>query len=359
MDSCFENFRKYKKQGLEAYQRGDLISARADLLRAAEYLFILAQNSEPPLKESRKENAIGLKQMALQLSCRIQEQEKIELQPVSRITPPDPAISVAFTNIVGLEEVKQTILIRMVYPFRYEKLAQKYGIKKGGGILLYGPPGTGKTMIARAVANEIAAAFLTVKPSEIMSKLVGEAEKNMSELFNRARQAERAVIFIDEVDALVPARRDDCSSVMQRLVPQILQELEGVNSDKEQPLLFLGATNEPWALDPAIMRPGRFDELLYVPLPDREARKAIFAMNLADKPLATIDYYGLADATPGYSGADIKGICQRSANLVFLDAITQGNERTITMTDLQNIIAATPPSVSSELDKKIANFARR
>src|SRR3990172_2815800 len=142
----------------------------------------------------------------------------------------------------------------------------------GGGVLLYGPPGTGKTMIAKAIAHEIDATFFVVSPAQVMSKWVGEAEQNIRKLFEAAKAEPTSVIFLDEIEALVPKRKSDSSTVMQRVVPQILQELEGFDRTSERALLLVGATNQPWMLDEAILRPGRLDALVYVGLPDGPAR---------------------------------------------------------------------------------------
>jgi SpoVK/Ycf46/Vps4 family AAA+-type ATPase len=176
--------------------------------------------------------------------------------------------SIRFADIAGLEDVKEDIRLKMIYPYTHPEFAARYRIRRGGGILLWGPPGTGKTMLARAVAGEIEAAFFTVKPSEIMSKWVGDSEHNVARLFSTAREHERSIVFIDEIEALIPARRDAQQGVMTRLVPQILAELEGFATADQNPILFIGATNEPWSLDPAVLRPGRFDEKVYVGLPD-------------------------------------------------------------------------------------------
>ena len=176
-----------------------------------------------------------------------------------------------FADVAGLEDVKEEIRLRLIYPLAHPEKAQRYGIQSGGGLLLYGPPGTGKTLLARAVAGEIDAAFFTARPSELMSKWVGEAEQNIARLFDEARQCERAIIFLDEVEAMIPARRSSGSTVMQRVVPQILAELQGIRQ-RSSGLLFMGATNEPWALDPAVLRPGRFDARIYVGLPGSAPR---------------------------------------------------------------------------------------
>lgn len=146
----------------------------------------------------------------------------------------------------------------------YPEKAKKWKVKTGGGVLLYGPPGTGKTYLAEAVAGELDADFFYVKASDIMSKWVGESEKRVAELFKKARESKKAVIFIDEIDALLP-KRTTHSSVMQRVVPQFLAEMDGIDSRNEN-ILLMAATNVPWNIDPAALRPGRFDFKFYIPL---------------------------------------------------------------------------------------------
>src|SRR5688572_8296792 len=219
-----------------------------------------------------------------------------------------------FDDVAGLDNVKEDIRLKMVYPFQHPELAKKFGIRGGGGVLLYGPPGTGKTMLAKATAGEIEATFFRVSPAEMLSKWVGEAEQNIKKLFDAAAAEKRSVIFIDEIEALVPARRDEGSSVMQRVVPQILQGVEGFDKKAGRPILLMGATNVPWQLDPAILRPGRFDEKVYIPLPDLPARRAMLDMYLGKRPVADdVDLDALAAKLDSYSGADIRYLCDRSA----------------------------------------------
>lgn len=257
-----------------------------------------------------------------------------------------------FDDIAGLDEVKEEIRLKMIYPFTHPEAAERYKIRRGGGILLWGPPGTGKTMMARAVAGEIDAAFFTVKPSEIMSKWVGDSEQNVERLFQAAREHPRSIVFIDEIEAMVPARRESQSAVMTRLVPQILAELEGFDTADKNPLLFIGATNEPWSLDSAVLRPGRFDEKVYVGLPDLPARRKIFELNLRGRPLAAdVDLEALAHDAAGYSGADVKNVCEKAAADVFLRSVKAGKDGDappIAMADLRAALAETRPSVGPE-----------
>jgi transitional endoplasmic reticulum ATPase len=234
----------------------------------------------------------------------------------------------------------------MIYPFAHPELAQRYGIATGGGILLYGPPGTGKTMMAKAVAHEIDATFFVVSPAQLLSKWVGEAEQNVRKLFEAARAESVSVIFLDEIEALVPKRKSDTSAVMQRVVPQILQELEGFDRRGDRALVFIGATNKPWMLDEAMLRPGRLDARVHVTLPDAPARFRLLEIYLGDRPLGTdVDFGPLCDRLDGYSGADIKSVAQQAAQRPFMEAIAGKDARPISMSDVAAVIDQTPPSV--------------
>jgi transitional endoplasmic reticulum ATPase len=194
-----------------------------------------------------------------------------------------------------------------------------------------------------------------------MSKWVGEAEQNVARLFSSARKFDRAVIFIDEVEALVPKRSHSGSTVMQRVVPQILAEMEGFSKDREgekTSLLFLGATNEPWSLDEAVMRPGRFDDKVYIPLPDLTARRQILAQNLEGKPLAgDISFDNVAGMLEGYSGADIRRICEKACDIPFVESVKTGEERQIEMRDILAALGEVRTSVSLKTIEKFEKIA--
>jgi transitional endoplasmic reticulum ATPase len=212
-------------------------------------------------------------------------------------------------------------------------------------------------MLARATAGEIDAAFFVVSAADLLSKWVGEAEQNIKKLFDAAAAEPRAIIFIDEIEALVPARRDEGSSVMQRVVPQILQGMEGFDKKSGRAVLFMGATNVPWQLDPAVLRPGRFDEKIFIPLPDLAARSKMLDIYLAHRPLADgINLADLAHRLEGYSGADIKYICDRAATIPFLQIVATGKEETITIQIIEDVIHDTTPSVTPDQLKRFAQW---
>ncbi|MDB5288932.1 MAG: hypothetical protein JWL69_173, partial [Phycisphaerales bacterium] len=267
--------------------------------------------------------------------------------------------SLRFNDVAGLEDVKEDIRLKMIYPFEHAELAERFGIRPGGGVLMYGPPGTGKTMLAKATAGEIEATFFRISPADVLSKWVGEAEQNIKKLFDAAADEPRSIIFIDEIEALVPARRDEGSSVMQRVVPQILQGVEGFDKKAGRPILLMGATNVPWQLDPAILRPGRFDEKVYIPLPDLAARRKMLEIYLSKRPLAElVDLDAFAEKLEGYSGADIKYLCDRSATVPFLQSVATGQEGEITSQILADVLNDTQRSVTPEMLKRFTDWSR-
>jgi transitional endoplasmic reticulum ATPase len=266
--------------------------------------------------------------------------------------------SIRFADVAGLEEVKQDIRLKMIYPFEHPDLAKKFGVRLGGGILFYGPPGTGKTMLAKATAGEVDATFFRVSSADMLSKWVGEAEQNIKKLFDAAANEPRAIIFIDEIESLIPARGDGGGSVMQRVVPQILQGMEGFDKKGDHGVLFMGATNVPWQLDPAVLRPGRFDDKVYIPLPDLIARRKLLELYLSKRPVAKeIDFDVLATRLDGFSGADIKYICDRSATIPFLRSVASGEDGEITQGIVDDVVQTAPRSVTPEMLKRFEQWA--
>jgi len=355
--ATFATFKRLKDKGIAALKQGDYVTARPYLIQAAECMIELSEENKDARQRTEQEGyAKELIELArdcdrkarggaVRARDRARDEEDSGARAEDWIVKDKP--DVRFDDIAGLDDVKQEIYLKMIYPFRRPELAQKYGIDVGGGMLLYGPPGTGKTMFAKAIACELDATMFVISPAELMSKWVGEAEQNVRKLFDAAKAEDKAVIFMDEVEALVPKRRGQQSTVMQRVVPQILQELEGFDRNAGRALMFLGATNEPWALDTAMMRPGRLDARVYVPLPDAEARFKLFEMYLGKRPLADdVDFARLVELTAGYSGADIRAIAARSATRPFLESVNGAEPRNINMEDVLAVIAVTPPSVS-------------
>ncbi len=234
--------------------------------------------------------------------------------------------NVRWDDIGGLEDAKQELREVVEWPMKYRKLFAHMNVKIPKGILLYGPPGTGKTLLAKAVATESEANFISVKGPEFLSKWVGESEKAVREVFRKARQAAPCVVFIDEIDAVAPMRgRDLGTHVTERVVSQILTEMDGL--EELHNVTVIAATNRPDILDPALLRPGRFDRLIYVPVPDLKAREEIFKIHLRGRPLAKdVSIEKLAEMTEGYTGADIEAVCNEATMLAVREYIMSGKD---------------------------------
>ncbi len=359
-----ESFEKHKAKGIARFRMGELDEAKYHFLKAAEYLLQLAKESEPKLREIRMKQAQEL--VTLAKTVKERKQKLREKAAAARAGAPSSSgdddkegipkewtlsekPKLRFDDIAGLEDVKEQIRIKMIFPFTYPEKAKKYKVKTGGGILLYGPPGTGKTMIAKAVAGELDATFFAIAPSEILNKWVGESEKNIRKLFETARSCAKAIVFIDEVESLIPKRRDaEAGGVMARVVPQILSELDGFEAREGQSVMFMGATNEPWNIDYAMLRPGRLDEKVYVGLPDFAARRKILDLNLKDIPLAEdVDRDALARRLEGYSGADVAYLCRKVAEQTFLESVEKQSERPIAEADFDRVLSTLRPSVNA------------
>ncbi len=221
---------------------------------------------------------------------------------------------VHWSEVGGLKRVKQELMESVEWPLKKPEVFQRMGIKPPRGILLYGPPGCGKTLLARAVATESEANFISIKGPEIFSKWVGESEKAIREVFRKGRTAAPAIIFFDELDAIVPKRGLGYadSGASERVISQLLTEIDGIET--LQNVLVIAATNRPDILDPAVMRPGRFDRLIYVPSPDVDSLKEIFKVHAHSMPLSRdVEIDELARKAQGYSGADIEAICREAA----------------------------------------------
>ncbi len=230
---------------------------------------------------------------------------------------------VKWEDIGGLEEVKQQLREAVEWPLKYPSGFKLMGIKPPKGILLYGPPGTGKTLLAKAVANESGANFISVKGPEVLSKWVGESEKKIREIFNRARMVAPSIIFFDEIDAIAPMRGLDVNRVTDRIVNQLLTEMDGLEELAD--VVVIAATNRPDILDPALLRPGRFDRKIYVPPPNKKARLEIFKVHTRGMPLADdVDLEELAEKTEYYTGADIEAVCREAAILAMREAYEKG-----------------------------------
>ncbi len=366
MQFYLEQYSRNKDQGIDYLKVGDHPQAKYHLLMAAKYLLMAAGHSEPKLRDIRREKSLQLRDLALSLKGRkspvdaagggtLAKDGDDDLTPEAKwIVSEKP--NVHFDQIAGLEDVKEAINLRVIYPFRHPDAAERFKKKPGGGILLFGPPGTGKTMIAKAIATEMDAQFLNVKSSNIMSQWVGVAERNLARLFEVARRYPLSVIFLDETEALV-GKRGGQSTVMNRVVPEFLSQVDGMDP-KVNCILLMGATNRPWDMDEAALRTGRFGEKFYVGLPEAPAREQILRLNLDGIPIEQgIDLHAIAEKLDGYSGADIVGMCIKATDFPFQRQISSGEEAVLTSQDLDHALAETQPSVTPAMLERYRKFA--
>jgi transitional endoplasmic reticulum ATPase len=262
--------------------------------------------------------------------------------------------TVHWDDIGGLEVVKQELKEAVEWPIKSPEIFERLGIKPPKGILLYGPPGCGKTLLARAVATESEANFITIKGPEVFSKWVGESEKAIREVFRKARMAAPSVIFFDELDSLVPRRGLGFgdSGVSERVISQLLTEMDGIVALED--IVVIAATNRPDIVDPAVLRPGRFDRLIYVPEPDEKSRLQIFKIYTKNMPLAKdIGLSQLVAIAKNYSGADIEALCREAG----MHALRRDvNAKEVTMIDFQEAIKSVGPSITPDMEKWYKSF---
>lgn len=236
--------------------------------------------------------------------------------------------NVTWEDIGGLEDVKASLREMILYPIEHPDKFQKFGMKPSKGVLFYGPPGCGKTLMAKAVANECSSNFISVKGPELLTMWFGESEANVREIFDKARGAAPCVLFFDELDSVGTARGSGAggSGAGDRVLNQLLTEMDGAGQKKN--LFFIGATNRPDILDEALIRPGRLDQLIYIPLPDQGSRVNIFKANLRKSPVApNVTFEFCAELTQDFTGADITELCQRAAKAAIRECIAAEEER--------------------------------
>ena len=261
-------------------------------------------------------------------------------------------------DVAGMTDVKKRLEAAFLAPMRNPELRKLYGKSLRGGLLLYGPPGCGKTFIARAVAGELGARFITVSFADLIDMFVGRSERNIHELFEVARRNAPCVVFLDEVDAIGQKRSQLRNTPMRSAVNQLLLELDDVASGNAG-IFLLAATNHPWDVDSALRRPGRFDRTLLVLPPDGPAREGVFRFHLRERPVAGIDLARLSRLTDGYSGADIAHICETAAESALLDSVRIGEPRLIAQADLEAAVSEVRPSLGTWFDtaRNVALFA--
>lgn len=373
----------WQEKGVEYVKLEDFSKASECFFAAAEHLLMAAKLSDGELKKKRLELSKNLIEYAKSLEKQVNEnknkiygrneklpsgsghkddrnnetsEEFLSRMGILKVEIPD----VTFEDVAGLDNLKEDIKANIILPFTNPaaaEAAKELDHKPGGGILLYGPPGTGKTYIVKAISNEVNAFFIPVNPATLLSQWFGEFETNIKKLFIAARENTPCVLFFDEIDSIAPKRSSSYSTVMKRAVPTLLSELDGIAKKAAKGLLVIGATNTPWDIDEALLRPGRLGEKIYVPPPDREARRKLFQLGLVKAKRENIDYDLLANRTEGYSGADVTFICDKTKTIVYKEALKTKNTRPITTEDILGALKEIKPSINPDMLRRYIKFS--
>ena len=354
-------YNRFFSKAVIALAREDYITARSYLERAAKALNEIAVRRTGENRDYTQDWVFDIVKEIGDLDRRINNErskEKITkmLAERGRLRTEENSVTnkfassevpkTTFDDIAGLEDVKEAVMYKVIYPRKHPELYDAFKKRSGGGILLYGLPGTGKTLIAEAIAHETNATFFPIKCSDLGSKWFGETEQNIREIFEAAREAKNAVIFFDEIEAYASNRREN--SAMERSVPEFLTQMQGIGASEERDrILVIGATNKPWRLDGAFLRPGRFDDKIYIPLPNELARRRIMDIKLNGVPMEegiNVDYF--VERTEGYNGADIDYFCEKAKEFALRRIIDQKDiNELLTKEDFNNAIASIKSSV--------------
>lgn len=367
----YDNFKKYQERGVKALKQEKNAEAKKYLLKAAEALFKLAKNNTGSLAAQWEESANNIYEKALAIEVDGEShvpnpkgsgapKKRKKNQPddtTTKFVPMTTVPDISFEDVIGLHDVKRYIKMNVIKPFENPEVYKIFRKEAGGGALLYGPPGTGKTMIAKAIANEVGAAFYSIKASDIMSKWVGESEQNVKNLFDAVRSHDLTVLFIDEIESITTKRGSHHSSVLDRVVSEFLAQLDGFNEESDNVTMLLAATNVPSKIDEAIMRPGRFDRLIYIPLPDLEARGAIITKMIDNIPVEEdLDLDMIANITDGFSGADLKGLVETTKSYAIERTLDSGDVSMISNEDFLDAMVGRTPSTTKKLMASYEKF---
>ncbi len=351
--------REHETAAVKALEEKDYSKAFFHTVKAAEFGLALAEQSEGTIAQRYVEDAFELIEIASELKTKAQKQapeaalkalmeagggaDTGNTQWILKEKPTEK-----LDDVAGLADVKQELRDKVIAPFLHPKDWKKFKLRKGGGILMYGPPGNGKTYIAKAIAGELDAAFINVNPYQIKDKYVGETEKNLQRLFDEARSHERCVLFLDEVDHLLSRQ----GSQKTGTVKMFLSLTDGLVKNTTC-LLVLAATNKPWMLDEAVIRPGRIGTRIYVGPPDKAAREALVALNMENVPLAEdVAFTEIAEQTEDFSGADITELCERAKLLAFNRQIAAKTNELVANNDFREALEKVRPSVTLEMIDK-------
>ncbi len=356
-----EAFNSFYQQAKDMYATGNMNEARELFLKAASLANEISVSAQTyDVKMEYHKLAVKVLEFA-KIKCVKQDPvHTADSKPSDKAENSAPTFAsetpkngISFADVAGLEDVKEQIIFHVLEPMRNPELANVFGIKPGGKILLYGPPGTGKTFIARAIAGEVNAAFYAVNCQDLISKYMGDSSKQLEKLFNEAQKNEKAIIFFDEFDSVASKRGDGAGGVdaeMARFVATFLTKVDGFKQpDGNKMLLLIAATNRPWALDSAMLRGGRFDTQIYVGVPDQKAREFMVSKAMGRLPLdEDVDLQKLAKALEGFGGGDIVAICDKIRLEAYKRSVRLGVKQNITREDCNVILSSVRNHITAE-----------
>ena len=357
-----------KKQQLEtacanAVKQRDFSAAAKAAAGVADCAEILAARTEGIVKDAYAREMESWRELARKLTMRAandanRNQRADESTIVAKgnewLVGEKP--SVTFDDIAGMEEAKRIIDEMVIYPMKSPEKARALGLTPGGGVLLFGPPGTGKTMLGKAIAGALDAPFYYASGADLRSKWYGESEQRLSQLLNAAKAQPVAVVFLDEIESLLPKRNENSQAADNRVVTQFLADLGGFK-DSQNLLLVLGATNKPWAIDEAVFRTGRFDEKVYIAPPDQPAREKILELNLKSAKVEDgIDLKAIADGMENASGSDMAAVVSAAKRSALARAVREDVEPVITAEDFAEARRRIPLSITEDILKPYRQF---
>ncbi len=377
MNTLLDRKRQYEADCEAAIKSGRKKEAIIAAARAAELAFKLAEKTEGTVSQRYIEDAEGWLEIGERIKAKGFDQVRgkrqeakgaSDLKPKTSNLKPEEAEgpeesewlvgekpNMTFDKICGMVEAKQAIMEMVVYPLMQPEKSEALGLNPGGGVLLYGPPGNGKTLLGKAIAGELDCPFFYASGASIRSKWHGESEQRLSKLLKSAQACDVAVLFLDEVEGLLP-KRGGSSQVDNRIVTQFLADVGGFEESRNT-LLILGATNKPWDIDEAVFRTGRFDEKIYICPPDEPARTGILAMELAgvsyDEALRVDEWAARLD---GFSGSDIVGIMKSAKRISLGRAIREDSDAVLTVNDIEAALKKIPSSITEKMLKEYARF---
>jgi len=342
---------------IKVRQVGDLQRIKSASANLASFMTLREIRRQPKSYKVPAQNAYGPditpKVLALFKALREVSEVRREEEPVGFI--PETALK----DVAGLRDIKNFVYQRIIAPFEDDETAFSLKLRVGGGMLLYGPPGTGKTLIATAIAADIQAKFIDISPSVIVG-YPGEAERRLENMFASLEREPRAVVFLDEAEWILCKRGDQSSSVMQRITPVLLAQLSRIFKQRTRPIVVIAATNKPEMIDPAFLRPGRFDKVFLVGLPEKEARNDILKVHLSSRAheISEKEREELSERMEGYSGADMELMVEEAAFMAFARR-NQDKRTAITLADIQSAIDKTPKSVTPGEIKRFEDWAKQ